>query len=253
MKTRIAVAVTGLSMILAACGGGGGSNDSLPTTTPSVSAAGQYRGTANGRQALVVALDDGRFYTEYSSSSQSTLIAGVVAGNVNSASGTLSSGSGYDYNLEGQGVNAVTLSGSYTAKQSMKASVAYANGAKSDFSGTYDSSYDTTPTQAAVVGTFKGSSAINVNSGTRTAFDSITLTVDANGGITGNGTNCAFTGVIKPHASGNVYDISLTFGSGAGCAYPTTSASGVGVLTGSLMHAWLQTPAKAAVLFLGTR
>ncbi|KNH09138.1 Large exoprotein involved in heme utilization or adhesion [Candidatus Burkholderia brachyanthoides] len=133
MKTRMAGAVAWLSIILAACGGGG--NDAPATTTPGVSAAGQYQGTVNGRHATILILDDGRFYTEYSNPYQSTLIAGVAAGNATSGSGVLSGGSGNNYNLEGQGVSAVSLSGSFIAKQSIKASVAYANGAKSDFTG----------------------------------------------------------------------------------------------------------------------
>jgi hypothetical protein len=83
--------------------------------------------------------------------------------------------------------------------------------------------------------------------------NNVTLTADANGSISGSGTNCPFTGTIKPHATGNVYHVTLTFGASAGCAYPNTSASGVGVLSGNQIHAFLQTPSKAGVLFLGTK
>jgi hypothetical protein len=249
MKTGI-ISAMGMSVILAACGGGGGDGAPLPST-PSPSAAGQYVGTVNGRQATVLVMDDGRFYTQYSVAGQPNLIAGVVAGTVSSSSGNLSNGIGTDYNLEGQGANSVTLSGTYSAKQSIKAMVAYSNGAKSDFSGNYDVSYGTTPTQAAVTGTFRGNGATNI--GAAVGIDNVTLTADASGNISGNGTNCSFTGSIKPHAAGNVYDINLNFGSGSGCAYPNTSASGVGVLSGNQIHAFVQTPSKASLLFLGSK
>jgi len=252
MKRRMAVAVMGCCVALSACGGGGGdnSNASAPAA-PTPSAAGQYAGTVNGRQATVLILDDGRFYTQYSAVGSPTLISGVVAGTVTSSSGNLSNGAGTDYNLEGQGVTNVTLSGTYSAKESLKASVTYGNGAKSDFSGNYDSTYDTVPSQATVTATFKGTSATNI--GTRVGTDSVTLTADSNGSITGNGTSCSFTGSIKPHATGYVYDISLNFGSGSGCAYPNTSATGVGVMSGNQIHAFVQTPSKAGIIFLGTK
>jgi hypothetical protein len=249
MKAGI-VAAVGMSVILAACGGGGDDRATAPST-PSPSAAGQYVGTVSGRQATVLVMDDGRFYTQYSAAGQPSLIAGVVAGTVSSSGGNLSNGIGTDYNLEGQGADSVTLSGTYAAKQSIKATVAYSNGANSDFSGNYDASYDTTPTQTAVIGTFRGNSATNI--GASVAIDSVTLTADASGNISGNGTNCAFTGSIKPHAVGNVYDVNLNFGSGTGCAYPNTSASGVGVLSGNQIHAFVQTPSKAGVVFLGSK
>ncbi|SAL87393.1 hypothetical protein AWB74_08097 [Caballeronia arvi] len=256
MNTRIAVAISGVSVILAACGGGGDggggtSSNASAASSQSATAAGQYAGTVNGRQATVLVLDDGRFYTQYSVAGSPTLIAGVVAGTVTSSGGNLSNGSGTDYNLEGQGANQVTMSGTYSAKQLLKATVAYANGSRADFNGNYDSSYETAPTQTAVTGTFKGTSATNI--GTRVGTDTVTLIADANGTVTGSGTNCSFTGSIKPHATGNVYDISLNFGSGSGCAYPNTSATGVGVMSSNQIHAFVQTPSKAGVIFLGTK
>ncbi|WP_143753546.1 hypothetical protein [Caballeronia arationis] len=243
------LAAAGTSLVLAACGGGGGdSGSSGPTLGPS--AEGLYNGTVNDRQATVLVTDDGRFYSEYAVAGTS-LIAGVVTGTVVSVSGSLPSGTGTDYNYEGQGTNSVSLSGSYSAKQSIKATIAYSGGVKSAFSGSYDTSYDAAPSQAAVSGTFKGTSATNI--GSNVALDSVTLTADAAGNITGNGTNCAFTGTIRPHAKGNLYDVGLTFGSGSGCAYPSSSATGLGVMNGNVIHAFVQTPSKAGVLFVGTK
>ncbi|KND55766.1 hypothetical protein BVER_00546 [Candidatus Burkholderia verschuerenii] len=104
-----------------------------------------------------------------------------------------------------------------------------------------------TPTQAAVTGTFRGVSLTNLGS------DSATLTADANGVITGSGTNCTFTGTIKPHATGNVYDVTAQFAASSGCAYPNTSASGIGLVSGNGIRALLQTPTNAGVLFIGSK
>ncbi|MDR5753801.1 MULTISPECIES: hypothetical protein [unclassified Caballeronia] len=127
----------------------------------------------------------------------------------------------------------------------------YPGDGKSEFSRSYDTSYDTAPTLAAVTGTFKGTSATNI--GANVALDNVTLTADAAGNITGTGTHCTFTGTIKPRAKGNVYDVGLTFGPGDGCAYPNASATGLGVMTGNVIHAFVQTPSKSGVLFVGTK
>jgi hypothetical protein len=245
MKERMTAVAA--AILLAACGGGGGDSAPAPAPTPSPSAAGQYIGTVNNRQTTALVLDDGRFYTQYSVVGQPGVIAGVVAGTVASSDGKLSNGAGSDYNLEGQGVVPVTVSGTYVAKQSINATTTYSPTVQSTLNGSFDQTYNTTPTQAAVTGTFVGSSA-----SPGFLSDVATITADANGNITGQGTNCAFTGSIKPHASGNVYDVSLTFGAGS-CLFPNTTATGIGVLSGSVIHAFVQTPSKQGILFLGSK
>ncbi|MDR5833628.1 hypothetical protein [Caballeronia sp. LZ034LL] len=250
MRRHAPIAAAAAAIILTACGGGGSDNGpSTPVST--ASAAGLYSGnTDSNRQASVLILDDGRLYSIYAVAGNTDFIAGGVIGAVASSNGKLSNGSGIDYNLEGQGSSAVTLSGAYSAKASLNTTILYANGAKTTFVGTYDPSYDTVPMQATVTGTFKGES---VTSGGNDR--NVTLTADATGSITGTGTSCSFTGSIKPHASGNVYDLTISFG-GGNCAYPNTTASGVAVMTGTTMRAELQTlqsPTKAGVLFVGAR
>jgi hypothetical protein len=247
MTTKLVMAAA--AFVLAACGGGGGDDNNAPPVS-TVSAAGQYIGTVNNRQTTALVMDDGRFYTQYSVAGQPNLIAGVVAGTVSSTNGTLSNGHGIDYNLEGQGTNNIALTGSYVAKKSINATVTYATGANSTLNGTYDTTYDTVPTLAAVTGTYRGTSAVP-----GVGNDTVTLTASATGVITGQGTNCGFAGTIRPHASGNVYDITLTFGTGSGCAFPNTSATGIGVLSNSntVIHAFVQTPANKGILFLGAK
>lgn len=237
----------GAAAVLAGCGGGGGGS-SDPAPAPSPTAAGQYIGfTADNRTTTATVLDTGKVYVQYSVAGQPAVIAGVVAGTVQSSGGTLT-GSGIDYNLEGQGTNAVTLSGSYVAKASLDSTVAYTNGNKSTAHLTYDTTYDIQPTLQAVTGTYSGSSTVELGS------DTVTITVDGAGAITGQGTNCRFTGALKPHSAGNVYDVSVAFSGDAGCAYPNVTATGIALVSsGGVLHAMLQTPSEAGILVLASR
>ncbi|MDR3098716.1 MAG: hypothetical protein LBV73_16790 [Paraburkholderia sp.] len=248
MKTKlIAVAA---AAVITGCGGGGGSSDTPAAAAPSPSAEGQYIGlTSDNRTITATVLDTGKVYVQYGVAGRPDVIAGVVAGNVTSSNGTLNNGTGIDYNLEGQGTNPVTITGTYSAKKSLDATVTYSNSAKTTANLTYDTSYDTTPTAAAVTGSYSGTSAVAAGT------DAVTLTVDGSGNVSGQGTACRFTGSLRPHASGNVYDIALTFSGDSGCAYPNTTASGIALLSSSqkVVHAMLHTPSNAGILFLGTK
>jgi hypothetical protein len=244
MQRRLMAA--GTAALIAGCGGGGSTSAPAPNPT----AAGQYIGlTADNRALTTTILDTGKVYSQYSVAGQPDVIAGVVAGTAQSRSGTLSNGVGIDYNLEGQGTNPVTITGTYAAKQSLDATVAYSNGAKTVAHQTYDTTYDQAPSLQAITGTYSGTSAVAAGS------DAVKLTIDGAGGITGQGTACRFTGTIKPHPTGNVYDITLAFSGDAGCAYPNTTAFGIALFGGAqrVVHAMLQTPANAGILFLGTK
>jgi hypothetical protein len=237
MKTRLVAA--GAAALIAGCGGGGGGNNSTPAAAPNPTAAGQYIGlTADNRALTTIVLDTGKVYSQYSVAGQPDVITGFVAGTVQSSSGTLSGGTGTDYNFEGQGTNPVTVTGTYSAKQSLDATVAYSTGAKTVAHQTYDTSYDQTPSLQAITGS-----------------DAVTLTVDATGAITGQGAACRFTGSVQPHSAGNVYDIALTFSGDSGCQYPNTKATGIALLSGSqqVVHAMLETPSNAGILFIGSK
>ena len=248
MKTRLVAA--GAAALIAGCGGGGGGNNSTPAAAPNPTAAGQYIGlTADNRALTTIVLDTGKVYSQYSVAGQPDVITGFVAGTVQSSSGTLSGGTGTDYNFEGQGTNPVTVTGTYSAKQSLDATVAYSTGAKTVAHQTYDTSYDQTPSLQAITGTYCGCSSGEAGS------DAVTLTVDATGAITGQGAACRFTGSVQPHSAGNVYDIALTFSGDSCCQYPNTKATGIALLSGSqqVVHAMLETPSNAGILFIGSK
>lgn len=248
---KAVISTLAAAAILAACGGGGGDGGSSSSpAVNSASAEGQYTGNTNTNQAVVATvLENGKYYAQYSVAGNPALIAGVIVGSVSSTNGVLSGGSGTDYNLQGAGITSATLSGTYTAKTSINGTVSYANGAKVTLAGNYDPTYDTAPTLAASQGNYAGTSVTALGS------DVVILTADASGNITGKGTNCPFTGAITPHAKGNVYDITLNFSASSGCAYPSTTATGIGLLSSSnkVIHAMLQTPSNAGILFVGTK
>jgi hypothetical protein len=52
-----------------------------------------------------------------------------------------------------------------------------------------------------------------------------------------------------------VYDIALTFSGDSGCQYPNTKATGIALLSGSqqVVHAMLETPSNAGILFIGSK
>jgi hypothetical protein len=57
-----------------------------------------------------------------------------------------------DFNLEGLGVNAFTLSGTYTAKSQLGRTLTYTGGTTNTFTSTNDTDYDLTPSLATIAG-----------------------------------------------------------------------------------------------------
>jgi hypothetical protein len=76
--------------------------------------------------------------------------AGVTTGT--SSSGKFASSNGMDFNLEGLGINAFTLAGTYTAKSQLGGTLTYTGGTTNTFTSSYDTDYDLTPSLATIVG-----------------------------------------------------------------------------------------------------
>lgn len=256
MRKTIAIAT---ALLLAACGGGGGgggadhddgdNGGNNGGTSPSASAEGQYNGTTSRKQSTsFVVLDDQRFYALYSVPGSSATIAGFVVGTVASSDGQLNNGSGIDYNFLGDGVNNVSLKGSYTPRASVEATVAYDNGDSTTLQARYDSRFDATSTLAAISGNYTGISAIAPGS------EAVNLSIDASGNVSGQGSSaCAFTGTVAAHGHGNVYDVAIQFG-GSPCAYANQRATGIAVMPASnSIRVALQTGAKDGVLLVASK
>ncbi|CBW73763.1 unnamed protein product [Mycetohabitans rhizoxinica HKI 454] len=236
---RASMAVVGaLSVAVAACDG----SQVSPTVI-----AGPYSGTWNEQSARILVLDDGRFYVRYMKADIPSALAGVVAGTIASIDGKVAQGSGIDYNYGEPGVTALTWSGMYAAGQTIAAKASYADGRTAQLNARYDSHW-ARATLVAATGSFCGVGM--THRGTQVDFDAVRFTVDAKGEIAGLAQQCQFSGTLAPRVSSNVYDATLNFDGGAGCAYPNTPASGFAMMRDTQLEIFVQTPDKSSILLV---
>lgn len=207
------------ALILTGCGGDD-SDTGAPTTTSE--AAGLWVGITDTNRAISgLVLDDGTFYVLYSQIGNPALIGGIVQGHSTSSNGSFTSTDARDFSLEGLGVLDATISASYSARQSFNGTVMYTTGGAATFTSNYDSQYDLTPSLTTLAGTYTGQVAVSVG-----AEDAV-VTVSDTGAVTGIGASgCTITGSASPRSSGNVYNLSITFG-GAPCYYAGQTLSGI--------------------------
>jgi hypothetical protein len=247
VKTLLALAAA--SVFVAGCGGGGGDSD--PPSAVATSAEGLYSGTiTTGRAVTGLVLDDGTYYVLYSPVGSSNVIAGVIQGSGTSNAGTFSSGNARDFNLEGLGVLAATVSASYVAKQSLNGTVSYNAGGTTSFSSTYDANYEAAPSLAALAGTFAGEVASSAGN------EDATVTISSASAITGAGASgCALSGTVSPRTRGNAFNTSLTFG-GAPCLFANQTLTGIAYFNATAKQLYAAAPNAGrtdGVLFVGVK
>ncbi len=236
---RAITAVVGaLSVAVAACNG----SQVSPTGI-----VGPYSGTWNGQSARILVLDDGRFYVRYMKADIPSALAGVVAGTIASGDGSVAHGSGIDYNYGDPGVTTLTWSGMYAARQAIAAKATYADGRTAQLNARYDPRW-ARATLVAATGSFCGVGMTHRE--TQVDFDALRLTVDAKGSIVGLSQHCQFSGTLAPRVDSNVYDATLNFDGGAGCAYPNTPASGIAMMHDTQLEMFVQTPDKSSILLV---
>jgi hypothetical protein len=246
MKRGIFVSLS-LVLAISGCGGGGG-GDVAPSTT----AEGLWVGsTNNGRTIAGIVLDDGTYWVLYSLIGNSAVIAGAVQGSGTSQNGSFTSTNGKDFNLEGLGINDVTVNASYVMKQSFNGTVRYtATGDQVTFTSSYDTNYDLTPSLNIIAGTYSGTAA------TTGGMEFATVTVSSSGALTGSSASgCNFSGTVSPRARGNVYNVSVTFGGGV-CANGTSTVDGIAyydAATKQLYSAALNSPRSNGFIYVGTK
>lgn len=207
-------------LALAACGGGGGSDGAAPAP-PAPSAEGLWIGsTSTSRSVTGIVLDNGTYWILFSVPHVSGLIDGIVQGTGTSLNGSFSSSDGIDFSLEGQGVNNVTLSASYMAKQSFNGSVTYSNLNQAfTFTSSYDAEYDQTPSVSAIAGTYIGIASV-------AGSDELTTIVVSPPGVIVSISGCKVLGTVVPRAKGNLYDLSVDFVGGA-CSNGASAVTGI--------------------------
>jgi len=232
-----------------ACGGGYGERDvsSLPLST-ATSAEGRWTGTtATGRTVAGLVLEDGSYWLFYTAIGHPHILAGLVQGTGTSHSGSFGSSNTRDFNVEGSGIRAATMRGSYVPNRSFTGTIAYVTGDTESFTSTHDADSESAPNLNLVAGPYVG---------LRPDHHTVTMTVDSTGTLSGHATDgCTVTGTLSPRATGNVFHTSVTFGGGA-CRQGTETLTGVALYdtaTDRLYSAALNNARSTSYLFLGTK
>lgn len=253
-----------LSLSVAACGGGGGhsgdegsistgngSNGAQgPSLVTSDTAEGIWRGTSDSSAGIYgVILNDGSFYAVYSTKDNKDMIAGVVTGTGQASNGSLTARDAVDFNFDGYGVNAVSVSASYFTKSSLSGVLTRKNRESFAFSTQYNPVYEQPADAMLATGTYTGNALSPT--GTQPAF----MTLQANGTITGVMGTCNFSGVATPRGSINVFNLSITFRGGT-CTFGTDTLGGIGFYDIPNKQFYLAAPNAArsdGLFFQGTR
>lgn len=246
--------------VLASCGGDGG-DPAMPAPPPGPPAppapppspAGFYVGTYGAgptlRDVSTLILEDGRVYALYSgpAGGPPTGIAGAVIGNGVTTGNSFTASPIRDFNFETPSVTIGSLSATFTTRSSISGTVSAAVPSV-PFTGTYSTGYENAPSLATAAGTYTG--IVGFSAGSEAA----TVVVDPSGAITATSVGgCNLSGTAGLHATGNVYDVSITVG--AGCVFPpATVFTGHGYLNGNVLYSMVLNPGLTdGLIFSGTR
>src|SRR5690242_19514706 len=234
-------------LIAAACGGGYGVSDSSSMPQPT-SAEGFWTGTTStGRTVGGLVLDDGSYWVFYTTIGNSNVLAGLVQGTGTSHSGSFGSSNTRDFNLEGAGIRAATMSGTYVQKNGFNGTIAYLNGDTGRFTSTYDTYYESAPNMNLVAGNYSGLRADN---------QTVSVALGSAGTVSGSFTDgCTFAGSFVPRAKGNVFNVTVTFGGGA-CSNGTDTVNVVAfydAATQRLYSAAINSARTNGFIFIGTK
>jgi hypothetical protein len=232
-----------------ACGGGYGESHvaSLPQPT-ATSVEGRWTGMIpTGRTVVGLVLEDGSYWLFYTARDNPTVLAGLIQGTGTSHSGAFGSSNTRDFNMEGTGIRAATMRGTYVPNKSFTGTIAYFNGDTESLMSTYDADSELAPNLTLVAGTYIGLRADN---------HAVIVTVDVAGTLSGYSSDgCTVAGTLSPRATGNEFQTSATFGGGA-CRQGTETVTGLvlyDATTHRLFSAALNRSRTTSFLFLGTK
>jgi hypothetical protein len=205
-----------LAVLVAGCGGGGDGG-----STTNVDPQGLWIGPAStGNTVNAIVLETGETWGIYTNGAN---IVGALYGSA-AVNGSSVSFTGTDFNFLTNSSFPGSLTGSVVSKSSMSLS-----GSGITLPLTYQSSYETPATGAAVTGTW----SFTGRSGSYSLVPG-SITVDGAGKFVLNQTGCVTTGSIAPRPGGkNVYNVTLS-SVGAGCAVGQSTLSGVAYLDRSV-------------------
>jgi hypothetical protein len=240
------IALSALTLSLAACGGGGGGSDNAPAAPEPNAAQGLYAGNdANNNAVGGVVLDSGVFYFVYANTATNAL--GLVQGTGSASHGTFQSDNARTFDISGKGASDTPVIAGYNAKNSMQGAI-YMSAAKQSsikFNVVYDAAYERPISLSAIAGTYSGSAG-STKGGETTSF-----TIGQDGAIKGAGlSGCTFSGTTSPHGTTDLLDATITFGASP-CAYPGATLTGVVFFSTNEIVAALTLPDRSDAFVVG--
>ena len=253
MKTFSYIFYVSMLMVLSACGGGGSSSSAPATNSP---AQGLWVGTTNTNRTIsALVLGDGTYYVLYTAEGSASSIEGFSqgSGTATASPWTFTSSDLKDFNFVGLGVNAATLSATYTTKQKFDGTITYTGGTTTTFTSTYDTQYETVPSLATLAGSYTGTAVVvsTVN------IPNTPITISSSGAISSSSNGCTMTGTTSPRSEGNAYNISLTFAAnGCAAAVAGQTMTGVAYYASATKSMYIFAPNAArtgGVFYVGTK
>jgi hypothetical protein len=225
------------------------------------SGGGDMSGTAEGlwfgavdpmgniKELAGVILDDGGYWFVFSQEDNSDVIGGILQGTGTSDNGSFTSLDGKVFDVDA-GISDVTMSAMYVEKLTLSGTVGDSM-EQDPFSAVYNMAYDMTPSLDIIAGSYIGSAASV--SGRVMANMDISPTGPLTGSIVGE-LICTFLGEASVHASGNVYDLSITFDGGPGCDLGSQTVTGIAVFEeDELIAATINLERNDGFVFLGAK
>lgn len=245
---RSHVGLSLITFILIGCGGGG--SDFEPAEP--IKARGFYDMTlSNGRTGALVVLGDGSYWGIYSTVANDDIVAGVLQGTGTETGNNFTSTNGRDFNIEGADVLSFSVASTFSEMTSLGGTATYSGGGGTvTFTGTYDDTFDDTPSLAAIAGSYFGEAASS--GGNETAQ----FTINGSGNFTGSGgSGCSFNGTFSPRSDGNVFNLSIRFNGGE-CVNGTSTLTGIAVydpIEAAIIGAALNGSRSDGVIFVGAK
>lgn len=248
--TRKVLPLGGLcaALLLSGCGSDSSSGGDAPgatvpppTTTAPSGVQGSWRGQINSpspasRLLEAIVLDDGTLWMAYSTandpSQTDALInaAGVIKGQgtPDEAGGVFNVTNARQLSLEDNKRTGVDVTTTFVTGSSFNGSITRDEGPVSTllpspaaFTSLYRTAYNNNLTLTHLAGTYQGS--VTSGLGKRSA----SLAITGEGGVTGSDNyGCSLTGTATPRSRGNVFNLSLTWGTEGGCGADAGTALG---------------------------
>lgn len=227
-RTVFALGSLGAALLLTACNGSsisGGDNPGTVTPPPAAfAAAGSWAGTigtpeAGSRIMKAVVTDDGSFWMVYNKADSGS-VAGIVQGSGTITDGVYTVSGATLLSLEDNQQTTADLSADLVPQSSLIGTLtqaadgpAVALPTPAAFNALYQLASGQNLTLADLAGSYTGTIT------TKLGAESATVTIDDTGAITGsNDSGCTLTGQAEAQSQGNVFNVSVTFGSEDACA-----------------------------------